>query len=482
MFTQLALADFLALANAHPRIMVYKEVLGDQLTPVQVFQALGAHTKGATLLESNPKEKTESARYAFLGFTPIATLRIPDSHLNMNPLDAIRDFYQSNRAVMTHPMSGFAGGVAGFFAYDAARLFEEALQNNDSPTDFPDVLLTAYRDHVLFDLQTGQVVIATLVETNQTNLTAVYESAMARLQAYHKTMLNPTAPAPDCTTTQSSPIHVTTHTDDAAFISAARKAKAHITAGDAFQIVLSRTFETPYTAKPFDLYRVLRFRNPSPYMFYLDNEDFIIFGASPEKMVSVTHNQMKSCPLAGTRPRGAGYDDQTQIADLLSDEKEVAEHMMLVDLARNDMGAVAQPGSVRVTALKQIKLFSHVMHISSTVEAPLAEGKDAMDALRAAFPAGTLSGAPKIRAMQIIDALEGKRRQLYGGAIGFLNAQGDFDSCIAIRMAVLKQGIAYVTAGAGIVADSDLQKEADETRHKVRAVLEAIAYAEGGLV
>jgi anthranilate synthase component 1 len=493
MFNQLTEKDFIELANQHERVMVFKEIFGDLLTPIQVFQALNTQMKGATLLESNPKEKTASARYSFLGFTPLAQLRIQDTDIQIQdeagtravygePLNAIRDFFESNRAVMTHTVSGFAGGVAGFFAYDAARLFEEKLQNTQKPTGFPDILLKSYQDHVLFDIETGQVVLATLVNTQKKDYAIRYQSAMKRLNDFHEKILSKQETIPPQAKTDIHADTVTTRVTDDMFKASVKKAQSYIQVGDAFQVVVARTFETPCHAKPFDVYRVLRYRNPSPYMFYLDNDDYIVLGASPEIMVSVNHNMMKSCPLAGTRPRGPGYDDDVQSNDLLSDSKEVAEHMMLVDLARNDMGAVAAPGKVRVTALKHIKKFSHVMHISSTVEAPLAAGKDAMDALRAAFPAGTLSGAPKIRAMQIIDEIEGSRRQLYGGAIGYLNSRGDFDSCIAIRMAVFKEGVAYVTAGAGVVADSDPQKEADETRHKVRAVLDAIACADRGYV
>jgi anthranilate synthase component 1 len=268
---------------------------------------------------------------------------------------------------------------------------------------------------------------------------------------------------------------------DENYILAGQKALAHIRAGDAFQIVLARTFEQDFTADPFDIYRVLRIKNPSPYMFYLEHEDTVYCGASPEIMIRVENNQATSCPLAGTRPRGEGYDDEVQASELLADAKEIAEHMMLVDLARNDLGKIAEIGKVNVSAIKHIKKFSHVMHISSTVQAPLAEGKDALDALVAAFPAGTLSGAPKIRAMEIIETLEVENRGLYGGAIGFFDNRGNFDSCIAIRMAVIKNGKATVTTGAGITAKSDLQKEAEETRHKARAVLEAISQAAGGL-
>jgi anthranilate synthase component 1 len=497
MFNVLAQEDFLKLATLNHSVTVFKEILGDQITPVQAFLALHTHMKGASLLESSPKEKN-SGRYSFLGFTPQAQLKIKNTHIelqdgtgvhqmNVDALTAIRDFYKARRAVCSRSLPGFVGGIVGFFSYDAARLFEEKLQNEEEDTDFPDVLFKSYQDHIMFDQKTGQVILATVVDINTDDLNGLYKTAVARLDGFYEKLIHTHAMESFVQGNEHEGQGEDRNTDcaqtsDAAYISAGKIAQQHIKAGDAFQIVLARTFEKKFTANPFDLYRILRYRNPSPYMFYLDNEDYIICGASPEKMISVQNNIVQSCPLAGTRPRGEGYDDATQAADLLADAKEVAEHMMLVDLARNDIGCVAKPGTVHVSALKQIQYFSHVMHISSTVEAPLAPGKDALDALCASFPAGTLSGAPKIRAMQIIDTLEEKRRRLYGGVIGFLDAQGDFDSCIAIRMALLKQDRAYVTAGAGIVADSDLQKEADETRHKARVVLEAIAFAQRGII
>jgi anthranilate synthase component 1 len=487
MFNALSFADFQNLAKTHRRITVFKEILGDLITPVQTYHALQAHMKGATLLESSPKEKM-LGRYSFLGFNPQAQIKVKNKHIEIQDdqgvrvidsavLTALRDFYQARKAISSCALPGFAGGIVGFYAYDAARLFEETLQNDSNINDFPDIVFKSYQDHVMFDQKTEHVILATVVDIDNRPLEEIYNSAVSRLDDFYQQMLQTTAFVPRAVKSSSTPA-IKACVDDNTYIEAGQKAKEHILKGDAFQIVLARTFKMNYSAKPFDIYRILRYRNPSPYMFYLDIDGMTICGASPEKMISIHNNVLQSCPLAGTRPRGDDINDVAQAADLLSDIKEVSEHMMLVDLARNDIGMVAKPGTVKVSSLKQIVHFSHVMHISSTVEAPLADDKDAFDALRASFPAGTLSGAPKIRAMQIIDDLEGERRQLYGGAIGFLDAQGDFDSCIAIRMAILKDNVAYVTAGAGIVADSDLQKEADETRHKARAVLEAIAFAE----
>ncbi len=256
------------------------------------------------------------------------------------------------------------------------------------------------------------------------------------------------------------------------------RAKQYIIEGDAFQIVLSRRFTQHYQATPFDIYRALRRISPAPYMFYIPTDDGVIVGASPEKLIKVRHNQVEINPIAGTRPRLQNNQDEIIETELLNNEKEVAEHMMLVDLARNDLGRVCAPKSVQVSDLLKVKHFSHVSHITSTVKGQLRDNMDALDALAAVFPAGTLSGAPKIRAMQIIDELETSKRGLYGGAICRLDHQGNLDSCIAIRMALLQDGKATIRTGAGIVYDSDPKSEANETRQKAQSVLAAIQLAE----
>lgn len=475
MFEFVTKEEFTRLAEKNKRVIVFKEILSDTITPVQAFQALRDQMKGATMLESSLPE-AQGRQYSFMGFNPQAQLCInSEKELNV-VLDEIRSFYKANHAVSAKQIPGFAGGLAGFFSYDAVGIFEEKLKNKRS--HLPYIVLKAYQDHLIFDHKDSTLILATVVDVENDSL---YDAAIARLNKIHDDIISAKEIKTNKALADESNAEIKSNMDDAAYIHAGSIAQEHIQAGDAFQIVLARTFERKYSSDPFDIYRVLRFKNPSPYMFYLDHDDMVFCGASPEIMVRLENNQAISCPLAGTRPRGKGYEDAVQSKDLLSDPKEVAEHMMLVDLARNDLGKVAKIGEVKISALKQIKQFSHVMHISSTVEATLEKGKDGLDALVAAFPAGTLSGAPKIRAMEIIEDLEAGSRGLYGGAIGFFDNSGNFDSCIAIRMAMIKNGKAYVTAGAGITADSDLQKEADETRHKVRAVLEAIDVAERGL-
>ncbi len=493
MFNQLKQDEFLKLAKVHGRIMVHKEILGDCMTPIHIYHALKAHMLGASLLESSPKEKN-LGRYSFLGFTVLSEFKVKNNQITIknakenhevnscSPLEALRAFHHDTCAYTDPVLSGFVGGIVGFFSFESACLFEATLPKFTEPSDFPEIQFKCYRDHIIFDQKTGQVFIATLVEVGNaaSDATLLYQQAIMRLDNFVQEILK----APhheDKPSAQHVPMDLQVSLDDPAYIAAGQKAKDHIALGDAFQIVLARTFKARYTANPFDIYRLLRLRNPSPYMFYINDTDRVICGASPEKMISVQNGRVQSCPLAGTRPRGEAYCDETQASDLLADTKEVAEHMMLVDLARNDLGRVAKPKGVSVPVLQQIQYFSHVMHISSTVEAELAAGKDALDALCASFPAGTLSGAPKIRAMQIIHELEASPRELYGGVIGFLDSRGNLDSCIAIRMAVLQQGIAKVSAGAGIVMDSDLQKEADETRYKANAILEAIDLAGRGI-
>jgi len=268
--------------------------------------------------------------------------------------------------------------------------------------------------------------------------------------------------------------------DDEDYGKMVEKAKEYIRKGDIFQVVLSRRFQKKLTVKPFNVYRALRFTSPSPYMFFIENESFSIAGASPEELVSVREGVIPTTPIAGTRRLGEGQSEEELVEDLMKDEKELAEHMMLVDLGRNDLGSVAKAGSVKVTELKVPKKFPNLIHITSIVEGEIREGLDSIHVLRRMFPAGTLSGAPKIRAMEIIDELESSRRGLYGGAICAIDHMGNLESCIAIRMTVMKDGVATVRAGGGIVYDSDPLEEAKETRGKAKTVLSALEFAEGG--
>ena len=269
--------------------------------------------------------------------------------------------------------------------------------------------------------------------------------------------------------------------NDLEFCEMVRKAQEYIRKGDAFQIVLSRTFSCPYPGKPFEIYRALRMTNPSPFMFYMETGEFAIAGSSPERLIKAERRKLQTMPIAGSRPRNA-EDEGKMIEDLLKDPKENAEHMMLVDLGRNDLGVVAEVGTVCVKTLKKLRIFPHIIHLVSEIEATLAKEFDELDAFKAVFPAGTLSGAPKIRAMQIIDEIETSRRGLYGGAICTIDHRGDLDSCIAIRTAFIQGGTVFVRAGGGIVLDSDPQKEAEETRAKAKGVIKAVHLAMAGIL
>lgn len=490
MFTELSLASFTKLAKQHSRIVVHKEIPGDRLTPTNAYLALANSAEQISLLESNPKE-THLGRYSHLCFDPLCEVKSKGQaiqitqanqveQLQADPITILRNYQKQFSAKTSHPVAGYLGGMLGFISYDGIRLFENIPESNSDTDQVPDLLFRFYKNQVSFDHQTGKVIVATLV-TISDDLRQDHANAMHKINQMI-TQLHTGASElnvdPFNTITQQQS-QVNTDVSDEDFKIIVAKAKQHIVAGDVFQVVPSRKFSIETTAKPFAIYRALRFSNPSPYMFFLEFAGAAIAGASPEKLVSLKDGVIESCPLAGTRPRGEQYCDQQQAEDLLNCPKEIAEHMMLVDLSRNDLGKVAKPGTVKVSKLKQIEKYARVMHISSTVQAQLKTGADAFDVLAAAFTAGTLTGAPKIRAMQIIDDLENSRRGIYGGAVCAIDSVGNLDSCIAIRTAFIKDGVATVRAGAGVVFDSDPQAEADETRHKSKAILEAITLAQG---
>lgn len=493
MFNILSYDEFSTLAQQHRRIAVYQEISGDRITPIHIYQALQKRMRGATLLESSPREK-HLGRYSFLGFHPLAEIRSKGQQVTIqdngqpirqtaHPLDVVRDYQKRLGAATSHRLSGFVGGMAALVAYDAIRLFERIPDRHLDDLQTPDLTFKFYRDNITFDHQSGTVVLSTTVEVNG-NARAAYDTARERLAELRADIFAAPVSADDDLSREPQTAlddAVETDMDDDTYARLVEQARHYIRQGDIFQVVPSRQFRRRYQAKPFDIYRALRICSPSPYMFYVDQGSYAVAGASPEKLISVRDGIVETCPLAGTRPRGEGDQDLRYEQDLLADEKETAEHMMLVDLARNDVGRVAVPGSVTVSQLKAVQRFSHVMHLSSTVQGRLRPDLDVLDALAVSFPAGTLSGAPKIRAMEIIDELEQSRRGLYGGGVCIVDSHGNLDSCIAIRMALLKDGLATVRTGAGIVYDSDPHREAEETRHKARSVLEAIALAEGGL-
>lgn len=483
------LDQFIALAKNHKRVVLYQELVADQLTPISVFLALQNTMKFPTLLESAEK-RSDTGRYSFLGFDPIAEFIVKNKDISLRegntiesfhvePISALREVLKRFQCVNTYHNLGFAGGAVGFIAYDAIRYFENIPDRHPDIYKMPDIILSFYRTCIIFDHQAEKLIITKVVDI-QGDAQQLYEETYIQIKELID-MINQPAYMQEENAQKTAQNLSETKTDieDPEYRAIVAKAKEYITRGDAFQIVPSRCFVKPYSVSPFTIYRALRRTSPAPYMFYLDKGDYFVVGASPEKLVSVQDRIAITNPIAGTRPRGHGISDEIQEAELKASKKDLAEHVMLVDLGRNDIGSVCKPGTVEVAEFAQLKKYSHVMHLISVVKGELDDQYDALDALRAVLPAGTLSGAPKIRAMEIIDELENSRRGLYGGAICSIDNVGNLDSCIAIRMAVLRDGIATVRAGGGVVFDSDLQAEADETRQKAKTVLDALDFAEG---
>jgi len=489
MFPQLEFDEFKKLAQYNKRIAVFRTVPSDKFTPITVFQALQNESAQAVLLES-AVESASIGRYSFIALQPFAQFSAKGGIVKISqgqnyreesirpPIDVLKAFLEEMRCAQHSDLPYLSGGAVGFFSYDAIRLFEKIPGRHPDKDELPDIFFLCPKIVLVFDHLKGAMSLSLLVETGD-DLYEDYSQAQKELDLLLEKIIRP---GTSRTKEKFADSVVQEDVDDLTFCKKVEEAKEYIRRGDAYQIVLSRKFQRSYSVEPLAIYRALRIISPSAFMFYFQTPDFSIAGASPERLIKVTNAAVETMPIAGTRPRGTGDEDLQQELALLADEKEAAEHMMLVDVGRNDIGAVAEIGTVVVKELKTVHRFSHVMHLVSVVSATLKAGCDALDALKAAFPAATLSGAPKIRAMEIVDFLETSRRGLYGGAICAIDNYGNLDSCIAIRMAQLKNGIASVRTGAGIVFDSDPQKEADETRHKARSVLEAIRIAEEDLV
>ncbi len=475
MIQPLTLSEFKMLAKNAGRIAVFQEILAGKLTPFTIYSLLNKAFKTEGMMLEDLHQK-EYARYSFICFEPIASLKI-DNDDDRQPLAALRDL-QSKLVYSTRTeVADLITSAAGFITYDVVRHFETIPDRHAADPSLPILLFNFYALSVTFDHEKQTILISTLVEVSD-QLEQVYNQAQQKIMSVIK-LLAMSSDETDPVIEKKAAPSIEVDTSDSDFMRMVEKAKAYIIQGDAFQIVLSRCFKRRYSVSPLEIYKTLRRVSPAPFMFYFPTETNVIMGASPERFIRVHNNQVTVNPIAGTRKLTEETTRDAITADLLSDKKELAEHMMLVDLARNDVGAVSDPGSVQVNELLQVKHYSHVSHITSTVSGQLQEKYDALDAFAAAFPAGTLSGAPKIRAMQIIDELETSRRGLYGGAICRLDSLGNFDSCIAIRMAVLKNGIATIRTGAGIVYDSNPAAEAQETHQKARSMLDAIAQAHG---
>jgi anthranilate synthase component 1 len=462
-----------------------REFLADSLTPLAVYRRL-AEVSGFRFLFESVSGGERVSRFSFLGAGPSEVYRLHADRLEVEregrvarlpgePIAALRAVLGEITAE-PGPIP-FTGGLVGYFGYDLIRLLERLPNRPPDPYDLPVALLARFDTVVIFD-HAYQRVLAIANEIEDEISVAAAERELSRLSrlltaagAGGGVAMPGRAPRPLIPELPSL--------DGAAYRRAVATAKEHIAAGDIFQAVLARRFRVPRRVEPLQLYRALRMVNPSPYMVLLEAPEVALVGASPEMLVRKTGRHVTTCPIAGTRPRGMDEAGDRRLAeDLLADAKERAEHVMLVDLGRNDLGRVALAGSVRVPTFMEVERYSHVMHIVSTVEAELADRCDGLDALLSCFPAGTVSGAPKIRAMEIIDELEPEARGPYAGAIGYLSYSGDLDTCIAIRTLVVRPGETSVTAGAGIVADSDPFSEERETENKAAAMLQAVGLAE----
>lgn len=467
----------------------------DTLTPIQIFQAL--KNDAVYLLESND-EHSPWSKYSFIGLNPFITIEEKDSKLHVLnkqkevlfetlQLEKAVDFVKSHLRVkeLDHAIP-FRGGAVGYIGYDAVTTLEKIPTHPNDDLQLKKYHLLYCETIIIFSHLTKEMTFIhysqlTGKETRE-ELTLNYNQSLQTIDQYvkelmkgqnqHESLLNPKEFAADFSTVKSN-------YDKETFINHVDKVKEYIKSGDVFQTVLSQRFEIPITIKGFDLYRVLRFVNPSPYLFYIKLEDCEIVGSSPEKLIQVSNGHLEIHPIAGTRRRGRTAEEDEQLGEeLLKDEKEQAEHYMLLDLARNDIGRVAKYGSIKVPMVKELHYFSHVMHLVSKVTGVIRDDVNPVEALLASFPAGTVSGAPKVRAMQIIQELEPNARNVYAGTVAYIGFDGNIDSCITIRTAVIKDQKAYVQAGAGIVADSIPELEWKETINKASAVIKAIQLAE----
>jgi len=482
--------EFCALSRQGNLIPVYREILADLETPVSAF--LKIDDGGDAFLLESVEEAEKWGRYSFLGVGPELVFRskgrrtwigrpgdqgvtqeVPD------PLAAVKELLQRYRAVPVKGIPPFSGGLVGYVGYDTVRFFERLPDHATDDLDLPDMYLILVDTLLLFDntAQKIKVVGHALVDSG-TDLRAAYDATCGKIDRLIE-RLGRRVEAPTSLHASEGPPQLRSNLTPDQYQAMVRRAKKYIVAGDVIQVVLAQRFECRLRAHPFNIYRCLRTVNPSPYMFYLRLGGHTLIGSSPEVMARLEGRELTVRPIAGTRPRGTEERRDGELeSELKSDPKEIAEHIMLVDLGRNDVGRVSNTGSVAVTERMIVERYSHVMHLVSNVRGELAQDKDCFDAFRATFPAGTLTGAPKIRAMEIIEELEPVRRGVYGGAVGYFSFSGNMDTCITIRTILVKDDRLYVQAGAGIVADSDPEREHAECVNKSRAMIQAVRLAE----
>ncbi|MEJ2111910.1 MAG: anthranilate synthase component I [Acidobacteriota bacterium] len=489
---QPSLQEVKSIANQGTVIPVYKDMLADLLTPAAAFIKIAHDRRRAFLLESIEGGE-RLARYSFIGWDPFLMVRGKgntvwvESHGETKQeetcgFEKLRQISREFKPVVIQDLPPFLGGGVGFFAYDVVRQFEKLPNLAEDDLGIDDYQVMYFSNVLAFDHIRHRIhIIANIFnDRDGQELDAKYTDAISRIEQTEKRLNVPISlPSPDHS--KSVPEPVSNLSVDRYNVNI-DTAKRHIFAGDIFQAVLSQRFSMKIGCDPFDIYRALRFINPSPYMFFLHMDDLHLVGASPEMLVKVRNGRVEYGPIAGTRPRGkTPEEDEILRRELLADDKERAEHIMLVDLGRNDLGRVCKYGSVKVTDLMRIEKYSHVMHLVSSVEGDLRDNLDCFHALESCLPAGTVSGAPKVRAMEIIEELEPCRRGVYGGAVGYVDFSGNLDTCIALRTLVAKDNVAYIQAGGGIVADSDPARERDESFNKASALIRAVKFAHEGL-
>ena len=491
MYPDLQTVKQIAAGGAYKRVPVCCEILSDTYTPVEVMRILRKASRHCYLLESASQEEAWG-RYSFLGYDPTMEITCLDGEVTIrenlgngietvttkhvdHPGDTLREVLVRYKSPVMKKMPTFTGGLVGYFSYDYIKYSEPKLKlTSEGQQDFRDMDLMLFNEVIAFDHYRQKIMLITGVMTE--DIEGSYQKAEETLEDMAKLIREgekETFPTLQLKT-EIEPVFPKEQ-----YCNMVEKAKQYIREGDIFQVVLSDPMKAEAEGSLFDTYRVLRAANPSPYMFYFSSDDIELSGASPETLAKLDNGKLSTFPLAGTRPRGKTPDEDKALEeDLLQDEKELAEHNMLVDLGRNDIGKISRIGTVKVEKYMEIERFSHVMHIGSTVTGTIREDKDAVDAVDAILPAGTLSGAPKFRACQIIDQLENNKRGVYGGAIGYLDFAGNLDTCIAIRLVYKKNGTICIRSGAGIVADSVPEKEFEECANKAKAVIQAIREAE----
>jgi len=490
-----SLDEFKQKAKQGNLIPVYQEILADMDTPVSAFLKIddGRHSFLLESMEGGEKW----ARYSFLGSRPSVIVKsfgktveittdgkTKKSTFDRDPLEVIKEILSAYKPVPDPLLPRFFGGAVGFMGFDVVRFFEELPSREKEGLDIPDVFFMITDTLVIFDNITHRIKVVSNAHVKGKSVETAYLEATKKINAIIKKLRGkgPGARVRGRKRQSSKGITLESNFTQPQYEQAVLKAKEYIKAGDIFQVVPSQRFQTKINVEPYEIYRALRLVNPSPYMYFLRCGDTTVVGASPEVMVRLEGDTIDLRPIAGTRRRGATEEEDKALAsELLADPKERAEHIMLVDLGRNDVGRVSTPGSVHVSELMVIERYSHVMHIVSNVRGSLTNNRDAYDVIRACFPAGTVSGAPKIRAMQIIDELEPTRRGPYAGSVGYFGFSGNMDTCITIRTLVIKKGVAYIQAGGGVVADSDPAAEYQETVNKAKAMMRAVEMAEKGL-